>query len=603
MKPTKATKRFILNTDINVGGALAPAVVFHAVAGSINPVEAGCVPQTPWRVCSRNPVLAFVTACWLLLLATLPATLAQPNFTKITNSPVVLDAANGAGTAWVDYDGDGDLDLYVSANGSGENRLYRNDGHGVFSRITDVPFVHIGPYGYNASWADVDNDGLIDLFGGGLSAPSLLFRQQANGSFEQNTLATDSAYGAGWADEDNDGFLDLAVADRSPNIFWHNNRQGVLSSVQHAPIEKGQVSWVDFDGDGDMDLLVTKGTFSDASTSSHLYRNDGGGIFTSITGGRLVSLSTAVSGVAWGDYDNDRFPDVFLARGDFGASGTSFPSFLLHNNRDNTFSQVQQAPFTTDTGLANSGAWGDYDNDGWLDLFVSEGNDTVNRLYHNNGDGTFSRVLAGPIASDVGRCRGCAWGDYDRDGFLDLFVSTFVNGAPGQSYLYHNEGNTNAWITIKCVGTRSNRSAIGAKVRAKATIGGKTFWQLREINTGDGFAGNPLEAHFGLGGSTNVETLRIEWPSGTVQEFQNVDARQYLRVTEPSRLEVSMTNGLLQLSLQGGRNLQYDIQTATNLTDWSVLATLSITNLSGTALVTDTNATYSNGRFYRAVLR
>src|SRR5262249_506675 len=151
-----------------------------------------------------------------------------------------------------------------------------------------------------------------------------------------------------------------------------------------------------------MDLFVPKGIFSGANSSSHLYRNDGGGIFTSITGGQLVSQCTVVAGVAWGDYDNDGFPDVFLARGDFGASGTSFPSFLFHNNGGSNFTQVTQNPFTSDTGLATSGSWADYDNDGWLDLFVSEGNGTVNRLYHNNGDGTFSRVLSGPIAHDSG---------------------------------------------------------------------------------------------------------------------------------------------------------------------------------------------------------
>ena len=170
-------------------------------------------------------------------------------------------------------------------------------------------------------------------------------------------------------------------------------------------------------------------------------------------------------------------------------------------------------------------------------------------------------------------------------------------------YLYHNNGNSNAWLTIKCVGTRSNRSAIGAKVRVKATIGGTTFWQLREINTGDGWAGVPLETHFGLGNATNVETLRIEWPSGTVQEFQNVGAKQFFTITEPSRLLVSMTNGVPQLSLQGGRGFQYDIETSTNLMTWSHLETIAITNLNGAAQITDTNVPASDRRFYRAVLR
>ena len=544
----------------------------------------------------KRTKISILAAC--LALTASSGSHAQTTFTKITNSPVATDAANSAGAAWVDYNGDGNLDLYVSANDSGQNRLYRNDGHGVFTRVTDVPFVNIGPYGYSASWADFDNDGRMDLFVGGLSGPSLLFRQQADGTFAQSTLATVSAFGAAWADYDIDGLLDLVVSDTSQNILWHNNGQGGLSGVRNIPIDKdATILWADIDGDGDMDLLAAKGS----SGGSHLYRNDGGGIFTSITGGQLVSRCTSVTGAAWGDYDNDGFPDLFLARGDFGSSGTSFQSFLFHNNGNTTFTQVQQSPFTTDAGSAVECSWADYDNDGWLDLFVSEGNGTVNRLYHNNGDGTFSRVLSGPIASDIGRCRGCSWGDYDRDGFLDLFVATFVNGAPGPNYLYHNDGNSNAWITIKCVGTRSNRSAIGAKVRLKATISGKTFWQLREINTGNGFAANPLEIHFGLGDATNVETLRIEWPSGTVQQFQNVAAKQYLTITEPSLLHINSTNGRPQLTLRGGRGFQYNIESSTNLMAWSLHGTLTVTNFNGTALMVDTNSPASPHRFYRAM--
>jgi hypothetical protein len=283
------------------------------------------------------------------------------------------------------------------------------------------------------------------------------------------------------------------------------------------------------------------------------------------------------------------------------------PSFLFHNNGDGTFAQIEQSPFTTDLGFAISCSWADYDNDGWLDLFVADRSGTgSNRLYRNQGDGSFERVLSGSIASDLGQCAGSSWGDYDRDGFLDLFVAASLGaGSPSQpnDYLYHNDGNASGWITIKCIGTRSNRSAIGAKVRVKATINGQTFWQLREINTGDGWSGNPLEAHFGLGNAANVETLRIEWPSGTVQQFQNLAAKQYLTGTEPARLTASISNGAPRITLHGGRNLQYDIEVSADLKTWSALNTLTITNLDGTAAITDTNAPSSGRRFYRAVLR
>jgi hypothetical protein len=263
---------------------------------------------------------------------------------------------------------------------------------------------------------------------------------------------------------------------------------------------------------------------------------------------------------------------------------------------------VEQSPVTTDTGASVGGSWADYDNDGWLDLFIGDSGGGNNRLYHNNGDGTFTRVLSGPIVSEGGTSAGGSWGDYDHDGFLDLFVPNSVSsGSQPNDYLYHNNGNSNAWIEVKCVGTRSNRSAIGAKVRVEATIGGKTFWQLREITTGNGWNQSALEAHFGLGNATNVQILRIEWPSGTVQEFANVPARQFLTLTEPSHLISTGAGHSPQFTLEGGRNLRYDILTSTNLTGWSLLDTVTITNLNGRLLISDTNAPGS-AFFYRAVL-
>jgi enediyne biosynthesis protein E4 len=288
------------------------------------------------------------------------------------------------------------------------------------------------------------------------------------------------------------------------------------------------------------------------------------------SGGNLVNGST------WADYDNDGCPDVFI----YGGSGHNL---LFHNNRNGTFTQVHGAPFDTDLGPSGAATWGDYDNDGFLDLFVTNGNfDTIQRrnyLYHNNGDGTFTKITTGAIATDMSSSIGAGWEDFDNDGHLDLFLTqstgnsgparrnllyhnngdgTFTSltttvatadsgsfagitwgdydnegfpdlfAAAGQpSYIYHNEGHTNHWLTFKLVGTASNRSAIGAKVRVKTTIGGKTYSQMRSTSS-DGLNGNSLNAHFGRGDAAVAATVRIEWPSGTVQEFQNVAAKQVL---------------------------------------------------------------------------
>jgi hypothetical protein len=526
---------------------------------------------------------------------------AQSNFTKITTGPVPSDAANSYAAAWVDIDGDGDLDLFIT-NPDGLNLLYRNDGGGEFTKITTGPIVNAGPNCYSASWVDMNNDGLLDLYianGDG----SLLFLQQADGSFTQQTYPMATISGTSWGDYDEDGFVDLLSADNVAGMLWHNNGLGGLTVVPDRPIDVpnvGVTTWADYNGDGHLDAFVLAG-LAKGGSNTVLYRNDGRGAFTPITNSAFSQLNVSFRGAAWGDYDNDGFLDVFLVH---YVPGQAVSSLLFHNNANGAFTQVDESPLTTDTGEAAQASWGDYDNDGWLDLFISDVGGGPNRLYHNNGDGTFSRVLSGPIVADGGSSGAGIWGDYDRDGFLDLFVGNFASGgSPAHNYLYHNDGNSNAWIEVKCVGTRSNRSAIGAKVRVKATIGGKTFWQLREINTGNGWLQNAMEAHFGLGNATNVETLRIEWPSGTVQEFQNVAARQFLTVTEPSRLVPSGAAYPPQFILEGARNMRYDIQSSTNLADWSLLSTVTITNLDGRALITDTNLPSSDHHFYRAVLR
>jgi hypothetical protein len=192
------------------------------------------------------------------------------------------------------------------------------------------------------------------------------------------------------------------------------------------------------------------------------------------------------------------------------------------------------------------------------------------------------------------------------DGFLDLLVTKwwldFDAGIPGKNLLYHNLGNSNAWLKVRCVGTASNRSAIGAKVRARATIGNKTFWQMREVTPGDGLNGNSLEVHFGLGDAAVVDTLRIEWPSGAVQVITNVPARQTLTINEPARLQALNLSGKspFQFQLLGGAGNSYDLETTSDLRNWLAWGRFALTNRS--VLLTDTNA-FAPFRAYRAILR
>ena len=605
----------------------------------------------------------------------LPALVVDPTFTKITTGPVVNDGLGTRGGSWADYDNDGDLDLFVAAasGASGVNNLlYQNKGDGSFSKATPAmvgSVVGDTTVSGNGSWGDYDNDGFLDLFVGtgiiNFSFSSfysdLLYHNNGNGTFTRMTtnevgvIVADisTAAGAAWADYDNDGLLDLFVAtlQTPPNLLYHNTGNGTFTKLTNGPVVTDLglglgCAWADYDNDGHPDLFVANLT---NTLTSFLYHNNGNGTFTRINEGPIANDRRATGGGAWGDFDNDGDLDLFVAN--YGGSFAD-RNFLYRNNGDGTFTKLTNGPAVSEGGFARSASWGDYDNDGFLDLFVANSGytgeagmaavvafPTNNFLYHNNGDGTFAKIISGSIATDVGNSRSSAWGDYDNDGFLDLFVANTSNP---NDYLYRNNGNGNSWIKIRCVGTLSNRSGIGAKVRVKTlgSAGGPVFgvrqldaaldsgerlldaasdpkrgqaralqsgepavmWQLREITTGDGYQNSPPpEADFGLGNATNIDTVRIEWPSGIVQELRNVATNQFLTVTEPPRLSglTRKADGAAQLSLIGASGLSARVEVSTNLVNWTPLVT--VTNRARIETFIDPAAKNVPQRFYRAV--
>jgi hypothetical protein len=358
------------------------------------------------------------------------------------------------------------------------------------------------------------------------------------------------------------------------------------------------ITWGDFDNDGWPDLFVPV-----IANGTHLlYRNLGGGRFARVTTGSIAADGEANSG-KWVDYNNDGHLDLFVVHG----LNPGKTNALHRNNGDGTFTAMPGdivGPIVTDVGMYAGSSWGDYDNDGHLDLMVTNNDRNPgggpNFLYHNNGDGSFTRIRSGSPGNDAGAASTfCTWADYDEDGFLDLFVarSVFVEFT---NLLYRNNGNSNHWLKVKLTGTVSNRQAIGAKVRVKATIRGKTFWQMREVSSGPAFSQTPLTAHFGLGDAATVDTLRIEWPSGFVQEFRNVPARQTLSVTEPPRLSASVNSGIPVLALKGGRGFSYSVEASTDLRSWELVETLVVQDISGMARISLRDWPGINHRFFRA---
>ncbi|NLH75284.1 MAG: hypothetical protein GX456_19740 [Verrucomicrobia bacterium] len=546
----------------------------------------------------------------------------DPTFTKITKGQVVEDQGPWGSGYWGDFDGDGLVDLFVPANILPPNTyykcaLYRNLGGDNFERVTNAATDKVKQTWWSL-WADFDNNGTLDLFALHPAAKNELFRNDGRGNFTPVfctvTSYTGTHWGAEWVDFDRDGFLDILVtAYNGKPRFFHGRGDGyfwVWTSSDVGPWINDVSStfapaFCDIDGDGDADLYM-----SEAFGLNALYRNDGTGQLEPVTAGTLpTGLSTA--SVLWADINNDGLSDLLTVDYD---PGTDLPGALRFYRNLGEW-EFQDA--TVEAGLDSPVAgWAvavaDFDNDGDLDIYAPNYMGT-DALYENQGDGTFVQKDVGSPLTE-GTRDGAAWADYNNDGFMDLFKGC-GDLVTARSLLYRNSlkelaGNNNGWLMVRLVGIASNRSAIGACVRAEALIGGKQVRQLRQIqsgpNPGAGLSG--LNAHFGLGDAAKVDVLRIQWPSGIVQELRDVPSNQTLTVTEHQetegtaqpQLSVSKAaGGPAKLTLTGQTNLLYVFETSTDLVNWAKLGVRK--NETGTVEYVDELNSTSERRFYRAV--
>ena len=431
----------------------------------------------------------------------------------LTDGPTAI-----RGLSLVDIDGDKNLDIYVS-NGVGDNALYHNQGDLTFVRSLDAPPANDESRSGAHTWGDYNNDGHIDLFVTATGQSNQLF-QNSNSGFVRivsGAVVNDQAVSrsANWVDFDNDGFLDLSVANRSDaNFLFRNAGDGTfeeITSGEFVAVSPPTVmmAWADIDNDRDADVYIVNGE------NNVLLINEGGN-FSRVTDGELAGTTTQVEGASWGDYDNDLDLDLLLTT--IGGEST----LLFKNDGSGLFSQTSAGDLTQDVRGTHASGWADFDNDGDLDVVVGSGG--IASLFSND-EGIFSR-LDSEVLTYAG-ASSLVWGDYDRDGDFDIL--TAVAGP----ILYNNAGNENHWLNIRCQGTQSNRSAIGAKVRVKAVIGGQPVWQSREISSQTGLRSqSSLNGHFGLGDAVLADSIVIQWPSGLTDVSQDIQADQFVDAIE-----------------------------------------------------------------------
>jgi ASPIC and UnbV/FG-GAP-like repeat len=468
------------------------------------------------------------------------------------------------GAVMEDFDNDGRLDLAVTTFNPVEHMAYyRNSGNGTFEDRTESAGLTQQLGGKYLVQTDYNNDGRMDIFisrGAWLDYPirQSLLRNNGDGTFTDVTkqvglLDPVNSTNSSWADYDNDGWLDVYILNETgTNRLYHNRRDGTFEDVSAKSGIAGDpdamckgANWIDYDNDDYPDLFV-----DNLRGHARLYHNNRNGTFidTTKTMGIDGPSSKGFSCWAW-DYDNDGWLDIFASCYEVSLEGVVkgliqqphglSSNRLFHNINGQRFedkTREAELDMIFETMGCN---FGDLDNDGFLDFYLGTGEPDLsglmpNRMFKNVDGRRFADITASSGTGNLQKGHGVSCADWDRDGDLDIFIEMggVTNGDKYHNVLFQNPGQGNNWLTVKLIGTKSNRAAIGARIKV-VTAAEKPLTIHRHVSSGSSWGANPLEQHIGLARAEKVTTLEIHWPaSGTTQVFRDIPANQAIEVTE-----------------------------------------------------------------------
>ena len=451
-----------------------------------------------------------------------------------------IDSSDGWASTWADIDGDGDEDLFMcDKDRDRPNRVYRNNNDGTFTKDLTTGLSDYTSKTSSAMFGDYDNDGDEDCYIlNTMEAKCRLWNNDGTGNFTKVTgvgLPEIPQYfmcGA-WVDIDNDGYLDMILASYFETEFhqvYKNKGDGTFQRDRNCAIAKSKsrassLSICDINNDGLPDVFFPNGD----SSTNFLFINKGGFEFSKLDTGEIVNDINSSVACTWGDYDNDGYQDCYVV------NASQQKNCLYKNNKNGTFSKVTST-VTTDKEQHTQGAnWFDCDNDGDLDLLVTN-DQGKNELYENDGASSFTRSTERTFLTyDCGGTISASISDYNRDGKQDVY---FNNRSKQSNRLYKNErSNSNKHLNIKLKGTNANKDGYGSNIKVKA--GGK--WQTRYCTPGSGIgSGNSKRNSFGCGNNATVDSIVIQWPSGKKQCLTNQNTDRFLTIEESASCDVTV---------------------------------------------------------------